>query len=78
MKVLVQDPLTSYYFQNLGQWTADPELAFAFKDSRHAIQFCLNHDMANMQIVLKGPEERFDVQVPIGPDQAPRPTAGWM
>jgi len=66
MKVLVQNPLTLSYFSNVGRWTSDPEKAFAFKDSRSAIQFCLNHDLADMQVVLKGPEERFDVQVPVG------------
>ena len=66
MKVLVQNPLTLSYFANVGRWTSDPEKAFVFKDSRSAIQFCLNHDLSDMQVVLKGPEDRFDVQVPVG------------
>lgn len=66
MKVLVQNPLTLSYFANVGKWTSDPEKAFVFKDSRSAIQFCLNHDLSDMQVVLKGPEDRFDVQVPVG------------
>ena len=70
MKVLVQNPLTLSYFANVGKWTSDPEKAFVFKDSRSAIQFCLNHELADMQIVLKGPEARYDVQVPVGLEPA--------
>ena len=65
MKVLVQNPLTLSYFANVGRWTSDPEKAHIFKDSRSAIQFCLNHDLGEMQVVLKGPEERYDVQFPV-------------
>src|SRR5688500_2656170 len=66
MKVLVQNPLTLSYFENVGTWTSDPDKAYSFRDSRSAIQFCLHHDMDDMQVVLKGPEPRFDVQVPVG------------
>ena len=66
MKVLIQNPLTLSYLETVGAWTSDPEKAYAFRDSRSAIQFCLNNDMGDMQVVLKGPEPRFDVQVPVG------------
>ncbi|HZO85397.1 MAG TPA: hypothetical protein VFC26_09300 [Verrucomicrobiae bacterium] len=66
MKVLVQNPLTLSYLQNIGTWTSDPEKAHSFHDSRSAIQFCLNNDMEDMQVVLKGEDDRFDVQVPVG------------
>jgi hypothetical protein len=66
MKVLIQNPLTLSYLQNLGTWTSDPEKAYSFRDSRSAIQFCLHNDMEDMQVVLKGEDDRFDVQVPVG------------
>jgi hypothetical protein len=66
MKVLIQNPLTLSYLQNVGTWTSDPDKACSFGDSRSAIQFCLNNDMDDMQVVLKGPDPRFDVQVPVG------------
>ena len=76
MKVLVQNPLTLSYFANLGRWTSDPDKAYVFKDSRSAIQFCINHDLSDMQVVLKGPEERFDVQVPVGLSAPPSASPG--
>jgi len=66
MKVLIQNPLTLSYLENVGTWTSDPEKAYSFRDSRSAIQFCINNDMDDMQVLLKGPEPRFDVQVPVG------------
>jgi hypothetical protein len=75
MKVLVQNPLTLSYFANLGKWTSDPEKAYVFKDSRSAIQFCLNHELSDMQVVLKGSDDRFDVQVPVGLHAKPDATA---
>ena len=66
MKVLIQNPLTLSYLHNVGEWTSDPAKAFSFRDSRSAIQFCLQNDMEDMQVVLKGEDDRFDVQVPVG------------
>jgi hypothetical protein len=66
MKVVVQNPLTLSYLQTPGTWTSDPEKAYSFHDSRSAIQFCLHNDMEDMQVVLKGEDDRFDVQVPVG------------
>ena len=66
MKVLVQNPHTLSYLHNVGEWTSDPAKAFSFRDSRSAIQFCLQNDMEDMQVVLKGEDDRFDVQVPVG------------
>ena len=65
MKVLIQNPLTLSYLQNVGTWTSDAEKAYSFRDSRSAIQFCLHNDLNDMQVVLKGEDDRFDVQVPV-------------
>jgi len=65
MKVLVQNPLTLSYMQKPEGWTGNPEQASAFPDTRSAIQFCREHDLADMQVVLKFPDERFDVQLPV-------------
>ncbi len=66
MKVLIQNPLTLSYLHSIGTWTSDPEKAYAFRDTRSAIQFCLQNDMEDMQVILKGEDDRFDVQVPVG------------
>jgi hypothetical protein len=66
MKVLIQNPLTLSYLENIGTWTSDPEKAYSFHDSRSAIQFCLHNDLDDMQVLLKSDDDRFDVQVPVG------------
>lgn len=66
MKVLIQNPLTLSYLQEIGTWTSDEEKAYSFRDSRSAIQFCLRNDMEDMQVLLKGGDDRFDMQVPVG------------
>jgi hypothetical protein len=35
-----------------------------FKDSRSAVRYCSEHDLLDMEIVLKFPQERFDVHMP--------------
>jgi hypothetical protein len=65
MKVLIQNPLTLSYLQNVGTWTSDPEKAYLFRDSRSAIQFCLQNDMDDMQVVLKGDDDH-EMQIPVG------------
>jgi hypothetical protein len=64
MKVLIQNPLTLSYFEADHKWTADPETAWDFKDSRNAVRFCAEHNMLEQEIVLKFPEERYDVHMP--------------
>ena len=65
MKVLVQNPLTLAYWQQPQNWTRNPEQASAFGDSKSAIQFCREHDLTDMQIVLKFADDRYDVQLPV-------------
>jgi len=64
MKVLVQNPLTLSYFQNDDKWTNDPDTALDFKESRNAARYCSDHGLLDMEIVLKFPQERYDVHLP--------------
>lgn len=64
MKVLIQNPLTLSYFETDHKWTADPEVAQDFRDSRNAVRFCAEHGMLDQEIVLKFPDERYDVHMP--------------
>ena len=66
MKVLVQNPFTLSYFQDMERWTAKPEQALVFQNTQSAIQFCREHDLSDMQVVLKFPDDKFDVEVPVG------------
>jgi hypothetical protein len=78
MKVLIQNPMTLSYFQAEQKWTANPGEAWDFKDSRNAVRFCAEHDMLGNEIVLKFPDERYDVHMPAwaaAPQRMERATA---
>lgn len=78
MKVLIQNPTTLSYFRAEQKWTADPGEAWDFKDSRNAVRFCAEHDMLGHEIVLKFPDERYDVHMPAraaAPQRMERATA---
>src|SRR5258705_11820501 len=64
MKVLVQNPLTLSYFQNDDKWTHDPDSALDFKESGNAARYCSDHGLLDMEIVLKFPQDRYDVHLP--------------
>jgi hypothetical protein len=78
MKVLIQNPLTLSYFRAERKWTADPGEAWDFKDSRNAARYCAENDMLGLEIVLKFPDERYDVHMPAwaaAPQRMERATA---
>jgi hypothetical protein len=64
MKVLIQNPLTLSYFETDHKWTHDVDAALDFKDSRSAVRYCSEHDLLDMEIVLKFPQDRYDVHMP--------------
>jgi hypothetical protein len=65
MKVYLQNDVTLDYLLCPGTWTSDPDRAMVFKDSGSAIQFCLEHQLPDMRIVLHFPEFRQDVHMPV-------------
>jgi hypothetical protein len=65
MRVLVQNPLTLSYYLAPGKWTRDCSLAHAFSTSQEAINFCVEQGLHNLQIVLKFPDDRYDIELPI-------------
>ena len=65
MKVLIQNPLTFSYLQAPGQWTSDINAALTFKDSKSAFLFCDQHGLYDLQVTLKFPDGRHDVEIPV-------------
>src|SRR5881296_3585559 len=65
MKVLIQNPLTLSYLQAPGQWTSDINSALNFKDSQSAFRFCAQHDLYDLQVALKFPDDKYDVEIPV-------------
>ena len=75
MKVLVQDLTTAAYFQSPGSWTTEPEEAFVFPDSQAAGHFCLDNEIAHVQVVLKFEDDQYDVQLPVTLSEFQQPVA---
>ena len=75
MKVLVQDLITAAYFQSPGSWTTELDEAFVFADSQAAAHFCLDNEIAHVQVVLKFDDDQYDVQLPVTPSELQQPVA---
>jgi len=65
MKVLIQNPFTLSYLQAPGKWTSNVNSALAFKDSKSAFNFCDQHGLYDLQVALKFPDEKHDVEIPV-------------
>jgi hypothetical protein len=65
MKVLIQNPFTLSYLQALGQWTSDINSAMTFTDTKSAFRFCAQHGLYDLQVALKFPNQRHDVEIPV-------------
>ena len=64
MKALLQQMETGLYFQNLDRWSPDHTEAYDFKSSVTARSYCLRHNIAAVQIVLKFDVEKYDIVLP--------------
>ena len=65
MKVFLQNGLTREYLRTFDEWTTLAGRAMEFDDSNAAIQFCLDHELHNMRVVLHFPEFNYDVHLPV-------------
>ena len=65
MKVVIQNPFTLSYLQTPGHWTSDINSAMIFKDSKSAFEFCAQHGLYDLQVALKFPDDKFDVEIPV-------------
>ncbi len=65
MKVFLQNGLTREYLRAADAWTTLAGRAMEFDDSTAAIQYCLDHELRNMRVVLHFPEFDYDVHLPV-------------
>ena len=65
MKVFLQNTRTFKYVEAPDTWTTQVAHALEFDDSAAAIQFCLDHELPNMRVVLHFPEFDYDVHLPV-------------
>jgi hypothetical protein len=65
MRILLQNKTTLHYVESAAGWTAYVDKARVFGTGLEAISFCLNHQIANMQILGKFTDVRMNFTVPV-------------
>jgi hypothetical protein len=65
MNILLQNKRTLNFLGCTTRWTPDHYKARLFGTGLEAMFFCLNHHIANMQILGKFSDQRMDFTVPI-------------
>ena len=61
MRILLQQKETGLYFKDIESWTRDSSGAMDFLSSTAAIDFCVTNKLADVQLVLKFEEEKYDI-----------------
>lgn len=65
MKILLQNTKTLNYVEGTSGWTTTREKAQVFGTGLEAILFCLDHYIANMQILGDFADRRMNFSVPV-------------
>ncbi len=65
MKILLQNRRTLSFLGATTGWTPNHAKARIFSTGLEAMFFCLNHHVANMQILGKFADQRMDFIVPV-------------
>lgn len=65
MKVLLQQKTSGLYLKGDGTWTLDTWDAMDFLSSSRVTEFCANHKLSGVQIVLKFEEQHYDIVLPM-------------
>jgi hypothetical protein len=71
MKRLLKDASSGLFYDGNGGWTAEDKKAHHFKDASSAIRAFQKLRMANIQLILKFEDSRFDVTTPLGNPELP-------
>lgn len=69
MKILLQQRESGLYLRELGDWTRDAGQAMDFLSSTRAIDFCAEHHIGDVQLVLKFEEQMYDIVLPMVMDR---------
>ena len=65
MDILLQNKSTLRFLDDGSGWTRERAQARIFGTGLEAIFFCLNHELANMQILGAFTDRRMDFTVPV-------------
>jgi len=65
MDILLQNKSTLRFLDHVSGWTRERAQARIFGNGLEAILFCLNHELANVQILGAFADRRMDFTVPV-------------
>jgi hypothetical protein len=70
MRILLQQIESGFYYSETGDWSPVSTEARDFLNSTAAIDFCLVQQLSGIQLVLKFPEEKHEIVIPVLPVHA--------
>jgi hypothetical protein len=70
MRILLQQIESGFYYSETGGWSPDSAEAREFLDSTAAIDLCLTQNILGVQLVLKFPQEKQEIVIPVIPAHA--------
>lgn len=65
MRILLQQIDSGFYYSETGAWSPNCTEARDFLDSTAAIELCLAQKLVGIQLVLKFPEEKHEIVIPV-------------
>lgn len=65
MRILLLNPETGLYFESLNSWTANPQTAQDFRNSRQAAMFAQELSQNHLEIFLDFGDEEYNVALPV-------------
>ena len=65
MRILLQQLHTKLYFCRSDLWSAHPDAAFDFGHSQKALEYVRQHELNNVQLVVRFEDPRWDEVVPM-------------
>jgi hypothetical protein len=65
MKIVIQNPQDLSYFVAPGRWSKECREAMVFENFRVAVEWCTQHKLGAVQVVLKAEEEPFAFPLPV-------------
>jgi len=65
MRILLQQFRTKLYFCRPEVWSAHPDAAFDFGHSRKALEFVREHQLSDVQLVVRFEDPRWDEVLPM-------------
>ena len=63
MKIILQDRRSHLFYQGSARWGDSPAAAYDFGSSPAALDFCLENNVRDVEIVLKFPEPKYDMRL---------------